>query len=224
MAKNNENQTEKGFENVEVALTKTEQLIEKHQKTITLATVALLVVIAIIWLVNTQFIAPQKAQAQAEIFNAQYYFEADSFALALNGDGMTPGFLDIIDEYGSTPAGKLAQYYAGVCYLNLGDFEAAKDMLGSYSSDDEVLSTMAKGLIGDAESELGNYDAAIAAYKKAIKGDNVVTAPIFLMKLGALYSTQGQKAEASQCFRDIKEKYPTSSQADLAEKYMLATK
>ncbi len=224
MSENKEKQAEKGFENVEVALTKTEQLIEKNQKTIVVVAVALVVVIAAIWFINTQLIAPQRTQAQAEMFNAQYYFEADSFNIALNGDGMNPGFLQIIDEYGSTPAGNLAQYYAGVCYLNLSDFENAKKYLKAFSSDDEILNTMAQGLVGDAEVELGNNEAAISAYKKAISGENKISAPIFLMKLGALQATLGNAQEAKACFEQVKNDYPTSLQADIAEKYMLSVK
>ncbi len=224
MSNKKENQTEKGFENVEVALTKSEQFVEKNQKTIVVVATAILALVLIIWGINTWLLAPQRAEAQSEIYNAQYYFEADSFALALNGDGMAPGFLDIIDEYGSTPAGNLAQYYAGVCYLNLGEFDNAKKYLKAYSSDDEILTTMAQGLVGDAEVELGNNEAAIAAYKKAIAGKNEITAPIFLMKLGELQATLNNAKEARASFEQVKTDYPTSIFADQAEKYMLSVK
>lgn len=224
MADKNEKQTEKGFENVEVALTRTEQFIEKYQKTIVTGALIILAVIALGWIVSTQFLAPKKAEAQAKMFDAQYYFEADSFALALNGDGLAMGFLDIIDEYGSTPAGKLAQYYAGVCQLNLGEFENAKASFKAFSSNDEILSTMAAGLVGDAEVELGNKEAAAAAYRKAANGKCEVTAPIFLMKLGALYATMGKPAEARAAFAEVKDLYPTCPQATEAEKEMLSIK
>ena len=50
---------------------------------------------------------------------AEIYFEKDSFNLALNGDLNSAGFIDIADDYSSTKTGKLANYYAGICYLNL---------------------------------------------------------------------------------------------------------
>ncbi len=49
-------------------------------------------------------------------------FESDSMDLALNGNGANYGFLDIIDEYGSTPAGNSAHYYAGYSYYSKGDY------------------------------------------------------------------------------------------------------
>ncbi len=217
-------QVEGGFENIESGLTKAEQFFENNQKPITIGVVIALIVVAIGWLINTQVIAPARQEAQADMFNAQYYFEADSFALALNGDGMTPGFLDIIDDYGSTPAGNLAQYYAGVCFLNLGEFDQAKKYLSAFSSKDEILASMALGLIGDAEVEMGDENSAISSYKKAIAKKNSITAPIFLMKLGKLYATQGSSAEAKACFLQVKDDYPSSMQASQAEKYMLAVK
>ncbi|MBP5366297.1 MAG: tetratricopeptide repeat protein [Bacteroidales bacterium] len=214
------NQTDKGFQDVEMALTRSEQFIEKNQKGIAIGAIAVLAVIAIIWFVNTLYIAPNKVSAQEEIFNAQYYFEQDSFRLALDGDGMNAGFLKIIDEYGSTPAGNLASYYAGVCYLNLGEYENAKKYLKAFSTDDATLSSQAIGLAGDAECQLGNEKEAIAAYKKAIEKKDNVTAPIFLMKLGALYESTGNTAEAKKCYQEVKDNYATSLQATTAEKYL----
>lgn len=217
-----ENQTEKGFENVEEALTKTEQFIEKHQKSIALVAAAIVLVVFAGWIVKTQVLAPKEKEAQAKMFDAQYYFEQDSLRLALEGDGMAMGFLDIIDEYGSTDAGELAKYYAGVCQLNLGQFEEAKSNFKSFSSDDEILNTYAMGLVGDAEVELGSKENAIAAYRKAANQKNEVTAPIFLMKLGSLYAVMGQKAEAKAAFAEVKDQYPASAQAAEAEKAMLS--
>jgi hypothetical protein len=55
----------------------------------------------------------QNTQAQKDMFQAIYYFEADSLNLALNGDGNNLGFLAIIEDYGITDAGNLAHFYAG---------------------------------------------------------------------------------------------------------------
>ncbi len=59
------------------------------------------------------------------MFTAEYYFEKDSVDLALFGDGESYGFMDIIDDYGSTSAGNLAKYYSGICYYNKGEYEDA---------------------------------------------------------------------------------------------------
>ena len=55
------------------------------------------------------YIGNQEGQAQKDMFQAIRYFESDSLNLALNGDGNNLGFLQIIDDYGMTQAGKLAK-------------------------------------------------------------------------------------------------------------------
>ena len=76
-------------------------------------------------------------------------------------------FLDIADEYSSTKAGNLANYYAGVCYLQLGQFENAIEYLDEFNSNDEVLSVVAKGAIGDAFLELNQPEEALEYYTAA---------------------------------------------------------
>ena len=56
---------------------------------------------------------------------AEQYYLLDSFNLALNGDGLELGLLDVVDQYGSTPSGKLAHYYIGMIYLKQGNYEDA---------------------------------------------------------------------------------------------------
>ena len=81
---------------------------------------------------------PKEVDAQSQIFRAEQYFEKDSFKLAFEGDGDALGFNDIIDEYGVTETANLAHYYAGICYLRLGEYENAIDDLKSFDSNDRL--------------------------------------------------------------------------------------
>lgn len=215
--------TEEGFATVQQSLNKFELFFEDHQKGIGIGFLVIIVAIALGWLIKTQYFNPLQDEAQKEIFQAQYYFEADSFNLALNGDGINSGFLKVIDEYSGTKAGQLARYYAGVCYFKLADYDNAKKLLAEFSSDDEALQTMAIGLIGDAEVELGNDDAAIAQFKKAAEKGNKITAPIFLEKLGVMYEKQGKPDDAIAAYTKLKD-YPQSPQAQLADKLINSVK
>ena len=64
------------------------------------------------------YIGNQDAQAQKEMFQAIRYFEKyidsgnDSLNVALKGDGNNLGFVDIMEDYSLTKAGKLANFYA----------------------------------------------------------------------------------------------------------------
>ena len=68
-------------------LSSSEQFIEKNQKGISI--VILVVVIAVgAWLGLRHFyFEPREATAYAEMFKGEFYLDADSFALALNGNG-----------------------------------------------------------------------------------------------------------------------------------------
>ena len=152
---------------------------------------------------------------------AELYFKKDSFNLALDGDGQYAGFLDIADDYGSTNIGQLANYYAGICYLHLGEYENAIEYLEDFSSDDILLSSLALGCIGDAYLELGDSDNAMDAYEDAVSNsNNEFTAPRFMMKLAMLHELNGDYSEALELYKTIKKDFKESIEASGIEKYI----
>ena len=165
---------------------------------------------------------PRMAEAIEQMYPAQQQFERDSFQLALSGPiNGYPGFLDIIDQYGGTEAGNLALYYAGISYLNLGEYEAAIDYLKDYNADGDITPAMKNGAIGDANSELGNFDEAISSYKKAIStSENGLLASYYMKKLGMLYENQGKTAEALELYNEIKQEHPNSPYAADIDRYI----
>jgi tetratricopeptide (TPR) repeat protein len=209
-----------GFENVENALSKTEQFIEDNQKILSIVAFALIAVVGGYWALTKLYFQPLEVEAQNSIYAAQDYFEKDSFNLALNGDGNSLGFLDVMDEYGSTKPGKLARYYAGISYLHLGDFEEAIDYLEGFSTEDDMLMATTHGAMGDAYWELGETDEAEDCYKKAIQVKNEITAPTYLMKLGMLYEAADKYAQAAEMYKVIKDEYKNSNEARQIDKYI----
>lgn len=206
---------------VEHALTSTEHFIERYQKTITIAIIAVLVVVGG-WLGFRRFIVePRDDEAKSQMFAAEQYFERDSFNLALNGDGNYLGFLDIIDDYGITRTAGLAHYYAGISYLNLGDFESAIEHLKKFKLNDKLIRTIAIGAIGDAYMELSEQSKAIDHYLKAAKRKpNSFTTPLYLMKAAEIVEKSGSPAKALVYYREIKEKYPESNEGRFIDKYI----
>ena len=153
--------TEEQFAAVEETLTRTEQWVENNQKTLSTIVFTIVGVIALFLAYDKFYLEPVNEEAQQELFKSVNYFEADSFNLALYGVNGEYGLLDIIDEYGSSDAGNLANYYAGISFLNMGDNESAIDYLSDFSSDDEVVSSIAYGSMGDAYMNIGEFDDAI---------------------------------------------------------------
>ena len=140
--------------------------------------------------------------------------ENENYATALNGDDENPGFLDIVSKYGSTKSGKLAAYYAGLCYMKEGNYNNAIDYLKKYTNDDKILAPMSLGLIGDCYLQLGDQQHAVSYYEKATKkSPNDFTTPMYLSKLGMTYEIMGNNAKALETYKTLKKDYPQSNEA-----------
>jgi tetratricopeptide (TPR) repeat protein len=220
-----QDKTEGGIVAVEEALSKTEKFIEKNQKYLTIIIGAIVIVVLLFFGFKRFYMAPKEQEAKEQMFMAERYFEIDSLNLALNGDGMYPGFLDIIDDYGMTSGANLSKYYAGICYLKMGNFEEALDHLKSFKGKDQILGPMAKGAIGDAYMELNQSDKAASYYLDAADDqDNEFTSPLFLMKAGWTYEILKDYKKALEIYERIKFDYPTSTEARDIDKYIARAK
>ncbi len=219
------NQNREVVDDVENALTRTEQYIEENQKSLMIIVAAIIVIVGGYLGYQRFLVTPQEKEASAQMFMAERYFEQDSFRLALNGDGMNYGFLDIIDEYGITKSANLASYYAGISYLNLGEYEEAIDYLKDFDSSDEMVGPVSIGAMGDAHVELGEYDKALNMYKKAAsKASNEFLSPIYLMKAGILYEEIGEYDKALEVYQEIEKEYKESREGRQIEKYIARVK
>jgi tetratricopeptide (TPR) repeat protein len=225
MAKDKKHKQADNLIEVESALTKTEQFLESNQKLISIV-IGSIVVIALGYLgLNKFYLEPRSKNAQDQMFMAQNYFEKDSFNLALNGDGNNPGFLDIIDDFGSTNAGNLSKYYAGISYLHMGQFDKAIDYLKKFSSDDALLEPISVGAQGDAQLELGKTEKALELYTKAYKmSENELTTPIYMLKAAQLLESTNKSAEALKIYETIKQKFPESNEGRSIDKYIARAK
>lgn len=219
------NKTDDQFAQVENALSKTEQYIEDNQNKLMKIVAAVLAVIALFIAYQSLYLEPQAVEAQSEMFNAEIYFEKDSFNLALNGDGQYLGFIDIADQYSSTKQGKLANYYAGLSYLYLKDYDNAIDYLNDFKSDDIVLSSLALGSIGDAYLELDDKDKALSYYKKAANNDeNSFTTPRYLMKQALILEYNNEYDGALEIYLNIQENFNESRESQNIDKYIYRAK
>ena len=210
------------FSKLDETASKTEDWVAKNQKII-IGLVAGIAVATIGYLAYQKFIeAPKQDEAANEMFVAQQNFQkavdgvaSDSlYKLALNGSEGKFGFVKIADEYSGTDAGNLANYYAGMAYLNTGKFDDAIKYLGEFKSEDLILSALAKGAIGDAYSQKNNQKEALDYYVKAAEANkNDFTTPRFLLKAAKTAIALGQKEDALKYFTDIKENFDATPEA-----------
>ncbi len=218
MAKNKKNQDVNEGLQADEALSKTEQFVEEHQKPIIWVLVAVLVVIAAVALFKTQYIAPKNVDAANKMAQCMYYFEQDSFKLALNGDGMNEGFADIASGYSFTESKNLARYYSAVCCYQLGQFDEAINYLDKFKTKSVNMRPASITLKGDCYVSLNQVDKAIKCFEEAAKIDNELTAPRALNKAGICYESKGDYAKAIQCYETIKDKYFASPLAQDMDK------
>ncbi len=210
-----------GHDNEEI-IAKAQDFWTRYQKQIT-------VVLAVIvlgvggWFGYKSFVQKPKAEKAIDaMFKAEEYYRMDSLQKALNGDGINPGFVKVIKDYGGTPSGNLARFYAGDCYLRTGDFNNAVKQLKEFSTSSKQLQARAYKMLGDAYSELGKNDEAIETYKKAANhftadGNNSAE---YLFFAASLAEKAGKNNEAIELYREIKDKYPGTLGANEAEKYL----
>jgi len=166
---------------------------------------------------------PKEQKAAEAIFKAQQYYSLDSFKLALNGDGLNPGFLKIISNYRGTKAGNLAHFYAGASYLQSGDPANAIKQLKEFSTDSKPIQARSYKLLADAYAETGKNSDALDNYKKAahVFEDDDQNASEYLFMAG-FFATRvmNNKQEAISLFKELKEKFPRTQYGFDADKYL----
>jgi len=195
---------------------------QTNQKAV-LTAVTVVVVIVGGWYAYKKYVSgPKEEQANLAIYPAEAYFRADSFKLALNGDGPHKGVLYVLNNFSGTKAGNLAKYYAGVSYLKTGDFKNAAKYLEDFSTSAKQIQMMAYGALGDAYSELGKNDDAVTNYKKASETfeSDELNASEYLFRAGLLSETLGKTKEAVDIYKQLKTKFPATLRGREADKYI----
>jgi len=224
MAKKKKGDSSQGLKNVEETLTKTEQFLEQNYKLLIYVLGVIVVLVGLFWLFR-MYLVKRNNEAQSQMYQAERYLDIDSLNLALYGDGNYLGFLDISEDYKFTKAGNLARYSAGICFLHLGQYEDAIDMLEKYSKKDKLIGSLAIGATGDAWVEMGDINKGITKYIEAAEyADNEFNTPLFLMKAGELYELEGNYDKALKIYERIQSEYPESTEGSSIEKYIARVK
>ena len=221
MAENNNQNQEDQLKSIEESLTKAEMYVEENKNNLMVIVLAIAVGFSSFFAYDRFYVQPNEQNAATEIYMAEKNFELGKFQEALDGDEQFAGLLEIIDTYGSTNAGNLAEYYAGLSYLKLGDAETAIEHLDNFSSDDEMLAPIAKGAIGDAFSELGQNEEALNYYITAAElRTNDFTTPVFLMKAANAAYSLGNKKQALSLYTRIQDEFSASREGQNIGKYI----
>ena len=223
------------FNTLDDTASKSEQWIEKNSKPLFYGLVIVIILILGFLGYNKYVIEPQETAASNELsFPRKHFNEANTAAgsdidsllqLGLDGVDNKFGFLDISTQYNGTKAANIANYYAGVSYLKMKEYQKAIEYLSKFNSDDELLGPTALGAIGDAFADIDQAEDALDYYEKAAnKKDNEFTTPLFLFKAGRTAMDLGQFSKAEKMFAKIKENYPSTDSGKDIDKYINSAK
>ena len=201
------------------AISKTEKFFLENGKILSYICLGVIVACAAIFCWHKFAYQPQVAEAQGQMSVAEQTFRAGDYEVALNGDGNALGFVQIIDEYG-TKAGKAVYFYAGVCELQLGNYESAISYLQSYNGKDAILAARATACMGDAYVGLEEYAKALSCFEKAAATADNLYAAGYLLKAGAVAEKLGEDAKALSFYKQIKDMYPQSMEGYDVDKYI----
>lgn len=231
---NMDSTTAEVFNTLDETASKSEQWIEKNSKVLFSALVSIVVIFLAFLGYNKYITEPNELEASNELAFPRKYFDEAATAgsgidsllnLGLEGADGRYGFLDIAESFKGTDAGNLANYYAGVSYLQLKDYENAIAYLSKFDSDDEMLGPVSLGAIGDAFSDIDQQKDALEYYEKAAnKRNNEFTTPLFLYKAGQTAMLLEDYSKAEELFTKIKKSYSKSDQGKDVEKFINAAK
>ncbi len=199
-----------------------EQLVNnpEYRKKLTTGILVVLVAVTGFFLYRNYVMIPNEKEGFERMYKAEFYFAQDSLQLALDGrPGEFDGFLTIADEFGGKP-GSLAHLYAGLCYLNLGNFQEAIPHFEAFDGNDMILAPSAIGNIGDCYLELGNAEEAVVYYEKAAgMNANMLTSPRFLNKAAMVqYELLNNKERALKLYEKLAKEYYFTAEGRNAER------
>ncbi len=217
------NKTENDLEsNVGEIFSKSEQFIEDNKKVILIGLAVIVLIVVGILGIRHGYLIPQEKEAQKAIFRGEYYFQNNEWDKALYGDSAQfIGFEAIIDDYGLTQTGKLAKAYAGICYYHKGEYENAIKYLKKFNASDKMVAPGIIGMIGDSYVSMDKAKEGVKYFVKAAKkANNPLISPVYLKKAGRAYESLGEYSKAFEVYTTIKEKYPTSMDAQDIDKFI----
>ena len=192
---------------------------ENKKKTINTVVIAIALAVAGFFAYKYLVQQPNEEKASVAMMRAEQMFSIDSVNLALNGDAQNAGFLKIINKFDGTASANVAHFYAGSCYMKMGDYANAIKQLKAFDAKGTVLEHAKSGLLGDAYMENKDIKNAIENFNAAtVDADDDVYTPMYLQRLAIAYEKNNQVEDAKKAYIRIRDEFPRSFQSREVEK------
>jgi tetratricopeptide (TPR) repeat protein len=148
-------------------------------------------------------------------------YEQGQYRAALEGTADRQGLAAIASDFGSTPAGNLAAYYAGDAHYQLGEYDQAMEFFQQFDKQEDFFGASAYAAQGAIYENRGEYEQAAQHYEEAASHyENQLTTPRYLLQAGQAYEEAGNYQAAAEAYRSITQDYADAPQASDAERFL----
>ncbi len=161
---------------------------------------------------------PANEKSKDATWVALNYIAKDSTELAIEELSLQ------VKKYDGKIGGEVSQFVLARQLMENGEYEAALKELDGVDVSDTYVHILTVGLQADCYSELQDYTEAASLYKKAASmSPNEFTSPMFLMKAGLCLEEIKNFEEATKCYIEIRDEYPSFGNQKHIEKYIART-
>lgn len=188
----------------------------KRLKTVTIAVIAIVVVIIGYAIYTKLVFAPKEEKSFNAIYPGLNLAAKDSI------DAAIAALEPVVKKYDGTKGGEIAQFTLARQYMTKGNYKKALDLLEDVSISDTYTAVRVIGLQGDCYSEMGKFKDALGMYEDAAaKNENEFTTPEYLFKAGLVAEMELKDFEkATALYEQIRDNYSTFAQQKAIEKYI----
>ncbi len=195
---------------------------ETNKKLLTNVGIAIAILIAVGWFyINNSRTSNEKAANEfAKVFS---YYDNGQYQLAINGlpEKNVRGLQAIVNDYGSSHYGNLAQFYLANSYYNTGEYDKALKAFEDADVDAPILEASRIAGIAACYEVKGNFADAAKYFEKAGKSNaNDPNTAEYLSNAARNFAKTGNKEQAIELYKLIKKEHSSSAAARDAERYL----
>jgi predicted negative regulator of RcsB-dependent stress response len=134
-------------------------------------------------------------------------------------------FQSIADQYGSTPSGHNARYFAGLTEIEIGQTQQAEDTLKKVASGwDSNLSGLANFALAQLYRDSGRNDQAIDIYNRLIKKPTMtIPSGLAQLQLADVYQAEGNTAKSKELLAALKDSDAKGPAGEIAKQKLNPT-
>lgn len=214
-------------DNLTTAASRGTEFFEDHRNTVIGVIVGLvLLALAVIgWRTWQDRRSAEGQQLLGAILNE---YNAGNYQAALDGTDTAPGLLEIADEYGSTPTGEQATFFAADALYQLGDYDRALEYFEDYDGDGLMAASAIAGRAAIAEQQGDNARAAGLYEDAAEEYDSPASTPGYLLDAARAYAAAGDTEAATAALQRVIDDWAgtpevRTAQTELGEVQAMAT-